>query len=511
MDTSKINTIIEKYNRNPEYANEMLLDVQAEFGFLPEDVVRYIGDELLIPQGRLYHIATFYPSFKMSKDTEKSEPRFKKFMKDQDLKYLKGSSKAPQVVLRNMSNVDPESIESCIKKGGYKALVKALRKKPDVITRGLRKSGMIGRCGFGTLTGDKWKKCAEMSKGTGAYVICNADEGFPRAIAYRTLAESDPHSIIEGMIIGAFAVGASEGFINFRSCNCCSKAIETMQKAIKDAYDKGFLGDNILDSGFSFNLKVRRSPGAYMNLDLSALVESLSGNPAEPSGNYIQLVEKGFRGMPTLVSCVETWANIPFIVGKGASAFTKIGPNGTKLVTLVGDIVNQGFAEIPIGMTLREIIDTYGGGIAGNPPLKAIQVGGPSGAFLPADKIDTSYDYQSIENAGAYIGTGYIRILNDKSCLFCAMKDSLEFCKGNAFGKSVTDREGILVIYSILEKIANGHGIADDLDILKSVAQTVEATSLSNLGKKSAKMVLSVIENFKDRLLKTIDQKKACI
>jgi NADH-quinone oxidoreductase subunit F len=511
MDTSKINTIIEKYNRNPEYANEMLLDVQAEYGFLPEDVLRYIGDELLIPQGRLYHIATFYPAFSMSKDSEKPGNPFRKFMKDQNLKYLPGSSKTPQVVLRNIGKVDPGNIDSCIKKGGYKALGKALKKKPDGITRGIKKSGMIGRCGFGTLTGDKWKKCAEASKGNGAYVICNTDEGFPRAIAYRTLVESDPHSIIEGMIIGAYAIGANEGFISLRSCNGFAKAIEAMQIAVKDAYNKGFLGENILGSGFNFNLKLRQSPPAYLNLDLSGLVESLSGFPAEPSGNYIPLVEKGYRGLPTLVSCVETWASIPFIVGKGASAFAKIGPNGTKLVTLTGDIVNQGLAEIPIGMTLREIIDTYGGGLTDNLPLKAIQLGGPSGAFIPSDRINTSYDYESIENAGAYIGTGFIRVIGENSSVFCAMKDSLEFCKDETFGKSVTDREGILVMYSILEKIASGQGSTDDLDILKSVAETVEATSMSNLGKKSAKMVLSVVVNFRDRLLKTIDKKKACI
>jgi NADH:ubiquinone oxidoreductase subunit F (NADH-binding) len=511
MDTSKINSIIEKYNRNLEYANEMLLDVQIEFGFLPEDVLRYIGDELLIPQGRLYHIATFYPAFKLSKDAEKPETSFKKFMKDQDLKHFPGSSKTHHVVFRNMGKVDPGNIDSYIKSGGYKALGKSLKKKPDAVTRGIKKSGMIGRCGFGTLTGDKWKKCAEASKGNGAFVICNADEGYPRSIAYRTLVESDPHSIIEGMIIGAYAVGANEGFINFRSCNCCAKAVETMAKAIKDAYEKGYLGENILESGFTFNLKVRRSPGAYMNLDLSALVKSLSGYPAEPSGNYIPLVEKGYRGLPTLVSCVETWANIPFIVAKGASAFAKIGPNGTKLVTLVGDVVNQGFAEIPIGMTLREIIDTYGGGLKDNLPLKAVQLGGPSGAFISSDKIDTSYDYESIEKAGAFIGTGLIRVLNEKSCIFCAMKDSLEFCKDETFGESATDREGILVMYSILEKIASGQGSADDLEILKSVAETVEATSMSHLGKKSAKMVLSVVVDFKDKLLKTIDKKKACI
>ncbi|MFH1515416.1 MAG: NAD(P)H-dependent oxidoreductase subunit E, partial [bacterium] len=345
MDTAKIDKIIENYNRDSNCAIEMLLDVQDEYQYLPEDVIRYLADEIEVPLGQLYHVGTFYNAFTLEPSAvEKAQKPIRTFMKQQNDALISSKPDSPSIVFRNMGKINPDDIESFIEAGGYKSFKKALDSmSPDDVIGEIEKSGILGRCGFGNPTADKWKSCAKAVKDSSnpAYVICNADEGIPGAFAYRSIIESDPHSIIEGMLICAHAVGAKEGLIRIRKCN--SLAIERMEKAIEDARKKGFLGDNIRGKNFVFNIRIRRGPGAYMNLDLSAMLESLQGKAAIPSASYVPVTQKGYKGMPTVLSCVETWMNIPVIIEKGGDTFRKIGNSGTKVVSLVGDIVNSGF------------------------------------------------------------------------------------------------------------------------------------------------------------------------
>ncbi|MCD6216301.1 NAD(P)H-dependent oxidoreductase subunit E [bacterium] len=491
MDTAKINKIIESYNRDADCAIEMLLDIQDEFKHLPEDVVRYIADEIEVPLGQLYFVGTFYDVFTLEpSEDELPQKPIEAFMKQQNDKRIPSKPDAPSIVFRNMGNADA---------GEYKSFEKVLETmSPDDVISEVEKSGLLGRCGFGNPTADKWKACAKAVNDSSnpAYVICNADEGIPGAFAYKNIVESDPHSIIEGMLICAYAVGAKEGIIHIR--NCYSQAIEQMAEAIEDARAKKLLGENIKGKDFSFDIKIRRGPGAYMNLDLSAMLESLQGKPAIPTASNVPLTEKGYKDMPTVLSCVETWMNVPVIIEKGGDAFKKIGNSGTKVVSLVGDIVNSGFVEVPLGITLRELIFDIGGGIPEGREFKAVQVGGPSGGCFPADMLDTPLDYAEIEKAGSIIGPGLIRVYDNSRCMVEAAKDSIEFLKSECFGKAAPDREGSVILFSILENISQGNGKKEDLDTLKSICETMSAASLSGLGKSAGNSILSTIKHFED-------------
>lgn len=500
MDTAKIDKIIESYNRDAACAIEMLMDIQDEFKHLPEDVVRYIADEINVPLGQLYHVATFYDVFTLEPSSDELPQKpIREFMKQQDDKRITSKPDSPSIVLRNMGKIDPEDIESFIAAGGYKSFEKALdTMSPDDVIGEVEKSGILGRCGFGKPVADKWKACAKAVKDSSnpAYVICNADEGIPGAFAYKSIVESDPHSIIEGMLICAYAVGAKEGLIHIRKCN--SLAIERMAKAIKDARKKGLLGENIKGKDFSFELKLRRGPGAYMNLDLSAMLESLQGKAAIPTASYVPLTQQGYMGMPTVLSCVETWMNIPVIIEKGGDAFKKIGNSGTKVVSLVGDIKNSGFVEVPLGITLRELIFDIGGGIPEGREFKAVQVGGPSGGCFPAEMLDTTLDYAEIEKAGSIIASGLIRVYDDSRCMLEAAQDSIEFLKSECFGKAAPGREGSAVLFSILDKIMKGDGNFADIEAMKSICETMSATSLSGWGKSAGNSILTTIKHFEE-------------
>lgn len=499
MDTAKINKIIEKYNRNADCAIEMLLDVQHEFKYLPEDVVRYIADEIEVPLGQLYHVGTFYDGFTLEPSDKSTDKPICEFMKKQNKKLIPVKADSPSIVFRNMGKINPDDIESFISNDGYKSFEKALdTMAPDEVISEIEKSGLLGRCGFGKPTADKWKACAKVVEKSSnpAYVICNADEGIHCAFAYKSIVESDPHSIIEGILICAYAVGAKEGLIHLSNIN--PRAIAIMAKAVEDARVKGYLGDNIKGKDFTFDIKIRRGPGAYMNLDLSAMLESLEGKPAIPKASRVPIWEQGYKGMPTILSCVETWINVPVIIEKGGNEFKKIGNSGTKVITLLGDIANSGMAEVPLGITLREIIFDIGGGVPEGNTFKAVQIGGPAGGCFPAEMLDTPLDYSAIEKAGSIMGTGFIRTYNDSNCMLDVSIGSIEFLKNECFGKAASGREGVVIILSILKKIKSGNGCPDDIETLKSVCETMSATSLSGWGKAAGNSLLTTIKYFEE-------------
>ncbi|MCD4796407.1 MAG: NADH-quinone oxidoreductase subunit NuoF [Candidatus Cloacimonetes bacterium] len=423
------------------------------------------------------------------------------------------------IALRNKGIINPENIEDAIARGAYQALAKVLKTNKEDIIKEIIKSGIRGRGGGGFPTGVKWEsalKAAE-KKNEEPYVICNADEGDPGAFMDRSIVEADPHTVIEGMAIGALAVGAKEGFVYIR--NEYPLALKRLEIAIKQAHEKGLLGKNILDSDFCFDIHIHRGAGAFVCGESSALMASMSGRAGEPRAKYVHNVEVGYRGKPTVLNNVETWANIPVIIDKGAKWFASIGSgdvsenpwngsSGTKVFSLVGNIVNSGLVEVPMGITLREIIYDIGGGIPNGRKFKAIQTGGPSGGCIPADQLDLPVDFDSLTEAGSMMGSGGMIVMDDKTCMVDVAKYFISFLKDESCGKCTPCREGLISLFEILNRITKGEGKEGDIELMKEIAETMEVASLCALGQTAAYPVLSTIRYFRDEYEAHIKDKK---
>jgi len=418
------------------------------------------------------------------------------------------------IALRNRGLIDPENIDEYIASDGYKALAKVLTKMTSVeVIEEVKKSGLRGRGGAGFPTGLKWELCRKAKpkskKQNTKYIICNADEGDPGAFMDRSIIESDPHGVLEGMIIGAYAIGANNGYIYIR--DEYPLAMERLEIAIKQAKDYGLLGENIFDTGFSFDIKIQKGAGAFVCGEETSLMASIEGRPPEPRQRPPFPAQSGLWGMPTNINNVETWATVPNIINRGAEWFASIGTEkskGTKVFSLVGKINNTGLVEVPMGTTLREIIYDIGGGIPNGKEFKAVQTGGPSGGCIPKEMLDLPIDYERLAEVGSIMGSGGMIVLDEDSCMVDIAKYFLQFTNDESCGKCNSCREGSEALLEILDKISNGKGEEGDIEFLEELGQAIKDASLCGLGQTLPNPVLSTLRHFRDEYEQHIKHKK---
>lgn len=422
------------------------------------------------------------------------------------------------IALRNRGMIDPEKIDDYIARGGYRALAKALTElKPDEVLNEIKKSGLRGRGGGGFPTGIKWETCKH-AEGDERYVICNADEGDPGAFMDRSIIEGDPHAVIEGMMIGAYAIeNVKEGYIYVRMEY--PLAIKRFNIAIQQAKEYGLLGENIFETDFSFDIKVRRGAGAFVCGESTALMASIEGNPGEPRAKYVHTVEKGLWNKPTCLNNVETWANVPQIILKGSEWFSSIGTGdvsqdawggskGTKVFSLAGKVNNTGLVEVPMGITLRDVVFNIGGGIKDGKKFKAVQTGGPSGGFIPESLLDLPVDYEELTKVGSMMGSGGMVVMDEENCMVDMAKYFLNFTQDESCGKCIPCREGTKRMLDILERITNGEGMEEDLDLLEELSYMIVESSLCALGGSAPNPVLTTLKYFRDEYLAHVREKR---
>jgi len=459
------------------------------------------------------------------------EEHFLKGRPVQKLMYVPPEAKAPipkmsdinffnrqmLIALRNRGLIDPEKIDEAIGRGAYSALAKVLTgmTPPEVVSL-IKASGLRGRGGGGFPTGIKWETCRK-AHGEPKYVICNADEGDPGAFMDRSIIEGDPHSVLEGMLIGAYAIGSHHGYIYIRQEYPLAR--ERLNIAIQQAREYGLLGDNIFGTGFQFDIKVARGAGAFVCGESTALMASIEGRVGEPRAKYIHTVEHGLWNLPTCLNNVETWATVPEIVLKGAEWFTSIGTGdvsqnpwggskGTKVFSLTGKVKNTGLVEVPMGITLREIIYDIGGGIPKGKQFKSVQTGGPSGGFLPASLLDLQVDYEQLTEAGSMMGSGGMVVMDEDNCMVDMAKYFLAFTQDESCGKCAPCREGTMRMLETLERITQGKGREEDIQLLEDLSQFVMDASLCALGGSAPNPVLTSLRYFREEYVTHIRDKK---
>ena len=408
-------------------------------------------------------------------------------------------SKQFKIALRNCGFLDPTSIEEYIARGGYLAAYKALTSmNRDEIIAAVSESGLRGRGGGGFATGRKWASAARFQSPV-KYVICNADEGDPGAYMDRSILEGDPHSVLEGMLIGAYAVGANEGYIYVR--NEYPEAIRKLEIAIAQMRERGLLGEGIFGVDFSFNVRLSRGGGAFVCGESSALIASIEGKAGEPRAKHVHMAESGLWGKPTVLNNVETWNNVPVIIQRGPEWFASIGTahsKGTKVFSLVGEIRRTGLVEVPMGMTLREIVQDIGGGAPEGRKFKAVQTGGPSGGCIPASLGDLPVDFDELTRVGSMMGSGGMIAMDESTCMVGIARYFTDFLIKESCGKCVPCREGLKQIGAVLDRICTGRGRPDDLPLLEKLCDVVANGSLCGLGTSAPNPVLSTLRYFRD-------------
>ena len=413
------------------------------------------------------------------------------------------------VVLENSGHIDPERIEDYIARDGYKALVMALTEmQPNEVIKQITESGLRGRGGGGYPTGLKW---GTVSKAVGdiKYVICNGDEGDPGAFMDRSVLESDPQRVLEGMAIAAYAVGASKGYIYVRAEY--PLAVQRLQACLRDARRRGLLGNNICNTQFNFDVEIRLGAGAFVCGEETALIASIEGRRGQPKPRPPYPAVSGLWGKPTLINNVETFANIAPIIRIGAQKFASIGTEkskGTKVFALTGKITNTGLVEVPMGMTLRQIIDGIGGGVPDGHKFKAVQTGGPSGGCIPDNLLDIEVSYESLIEVGSMMGSGGMIVMDDTSCMVNVARFFVEFCMTESCGKCIPCRAGTAQMFTLLSRICDGTGTLDDLELLVDLCGTIKETSLCGLGMTAPNPVLSTLRYFKNEYMDHILHKR---
>ena len=419
-------------------------------------------------------------------------------------------AKQKLIVLRNRGLIDPERIEDYIARDGYSALAKALTEMTaDQIMQEIKLSGLRGRGGGGFPTGIKWATCrqAALHRGVEPIVVCNADEGDPGAFMDRSIIESDPHAVIEGMIIGARAIGSSRGFVYIRHEYPIAR--ERLQKALDQARDAGLLGTGILGTSFNFDIEVVQGAGAFVCGESTALMASLEGRVGEPRAKYIHTVEFGYKNLPTNLNNVETWANVPLIINRGAAWFSSMGTgevadnpwngsSGTKVFSLVGKVNNTGLIEVPMGISLREIIFDIGGGIPNKRTFKAVQTGGPSGGCLPEALLDMPVDFDNLTAAGSMMGSGGMIVMDDQTCMVDVARYFIAFLTEESCGKCTPCREGLRCSLDVLTRITEGKGEASDIGLLEEMGGVMQDACLCALGTSAPNPVISTLRYFRD-------------
>lgn len=418
-------------------------------------------------------------------------------------------AKQTRTALANCGHIDAESLDEAIAVRGYEALAKILEEgNPDAVVDEIEKSGLRGRGGGGFPTGRKWRFTAA-NKGGKSYIVCNGDEGDPGAFMDRSVMEGDPHKLLEGMAIAAYAIGADEGYIYVRAEY--PLAIKRLRKAIKDAEERHFLGNNIMGSDFSLEIHIKEGAGAFVCGEETALIASIEGERGMPRPKPPFPANKGLFGRPTLINNVETLANVPGIILNGAEWFSSFGTEtskGTKTFALTGEVNNTGLIEVPMGTTLREIIFDIGGGMRDGKKFKAVQIGGPSGGCLTEEHLDIPMDYDNLIKAGAMVGSGGLVVMSEKTCIVEVARFFMNFTQHESCGKCVPCREGTKNMLKILEKIVAGKGEMSDLDLLEELALAVKDGSLCGLGKTAPNPVLSTLKYFRDEYISHIKDKK---
>ena len=425
-----------------------------------------------------------------------------------DIPFFK---KQIRTIIGRNEKIDPIRIRDYILNDGYVALAKLLdRQEPRFIVDEVEVSGLRGRGGAGFPTGQKWRLFAAQGNGASKYLICNADEGDPGAYMDRSVLEGNPHSIIEGMTIGAYGTGATEGIIYVRSEY--PLAIKHLNTALKQARELGLLGDNILGTGFSFDIDIVKGAGAFVCGEETALIASIEGHIGDPRQRPPFPIVKGLYGKPTMINNVETWTNIPVIMNMGGCSFAQIGTkgsSGTKIFSLVGKIKNTGLVEVPMGITIKEIVQGIGGGPSGDGEIKAIQTGGPSGGCIPASLFDLTIDYEGLKNVGSIMGSGGMIAMDDNTCMVDVARYFMNFLKDESCGKCFPCRKGTQRMYEILDDISKGKGSAESLDLLEELAMAVRDTTMCGLGQTAPNPVLSTLRYFRDEYVEHI-KKKHC-
>ena len=458
----------------------------------PEDVERIVNEHII--KGR-----------KVT-DLLYTDPENKEHISDS--KHMSFYQKQMRIALRNCGFIDPENIDESIERGGYEGLGKVLSEMtPQQVIDEVTKSGLGGRGGAGFPTGVKWGLCAK-NKADQKYIICNADEGDPGAFMDRSILEGDPHSVVEAMAIGGYAIGATKGLVYIRAEY--PLAIHRLQVALTQAREYGLLGKDIMGSGFDFDIELRYGAGAFVCGEETALIHSMEGKRGEPTFKPPFPAVSGYFGKPSNVNNVETYANIPVIITKGADWFSKIGTEkskGTKVFALAGQINNVGLIEVPMGITLREIIYEIGGGIKGGREFKAVQTGGPSGGCLTKKHLDVPIDYDSLKAAGSMMGSGGMVVMDETSCMPAIAKFYLEFTCEESCGKCTPCRVGNKRMLEILTKITDGNGTMDDLQELHNLTDVIKDTALCGLGQTSPNPVLSTLDNFWDEYVEHVVDK----
>jgi NADH:ubiquinone oxidoreductase subunit F (NADH-binding)/(2Fe-2S) ferredoxin/NAD-dependent dihydropyrimidine dehydrogenase PreA subunit len=427
---------------------------------------------------------------------------------EKDIEFF---AKQQCIALRNRGRIDPEDVEDAIRAGAYQALKKVLSEglEGDALVHTLIRSGLRGRGGGGFPAGVKWESCLEASREQGVrpYVVCNGDEGDPGAFMDRSIVEADPHAVIEGMIIGARALGATEGFVYIR--HEYPLALERLTRALAQAREWGLLGSDIMGTGMAFDITVHRGAGAFVCGESTALMASMEGRAGEPRAKYVHTVEHGFRDRPTVLNNVETWANVPQIVVHGPEWFASIGTgdvsgspwggsSGTKVFSLVGNIRNSGLVEVPMGITLREIVFDIGGGIPNGRKFKAVQTGGPSGGCLPESMLDLAVDFDTLVEAGSMMGSGGMIVMDDHTCMVDVARYFVDFLCDESCGKCTPCREGLVQLRQVLNRITAGEGREEDLALLGDLGAVLSDGSLCGLGQTAANPVLSTLRYFRD-------------
>jgi NADH:ubiquinone oxidoreductase subunit F (NADH-binding)/NAD-dependent dihydropyrimidine dehydrogenase PreA subunit/(2Fe-2S) ferredoxin len=423
--------------------------------------------------------------------------------------YYAFHSKQHKILLKDCGTIDPEDINSYINVGGYTSIKKILSgMTPDEVINEIRASGIRGRGGAGFPTGVKWEACRK-APGDAKYIVCNADEGDPGAFMDRSIIEGNPHSVIEGMMIAAYAIGSSLGYVYIRAEY--PAAVDRLKLAMAQAHEAGYLGENLFGSGFNFDLRVKLGAGAFVCGEETALIASIEGQRGMPRAKPPFPVHRGLWGKPTVINNVETLANIPIIMRNGAAWYASIGTEkskGTKVFALTGKVKNTGLIEVPMGIRLGEIIYDIGGGIIDNKEFKAVQTGGPSGGCIPASLLDTPVDYESLAKVGSIVGSGGMVVLDETNCMVNIAKFFLEFTQAESCGKCVPCRIGTKRLLEILTRITKGEGREGDIELLERLSSSVRSTSLCGLGQTAPNPILSTLKYFREEYEAHIRDKK---
>ncbi len=458
------------------------------------------------PAGALYKNVTPADAPEILDSLETGQP-VERLQCDSCVPFFK---KQVKIVLENSGRIDPERIEDYIAAGGYQSLLKALTEmKPAEVLDQVIKSGLRGRGGAGYPTGLKWSTVAKADTAGPKYVICNGDEGDPGAFMDRAVLESDPHRVLEGMALGAYAVGASRGYIYVRAEY--PLAVKNLKTAIRQAERLELLGNDICGTRFSFRVEVRLGAGAFVCGEETALISTVEGKRGTPRPRPPYPAQEGLWGAPTVINNVETFANVPAIVRNGSAWFASIGTaksKGTKVFALAGCVANTGLIEVPMGITLRDIIFEIGGGIPDGRSFKAVQTGGPSGGCIPEQHLDLPVDYESLARVGSIMGSGGMIVVDDSSCMVDVAKFFTEFCKTESCGKCVPCRVGTTHPYELLDRIGKGHAEEKDLALIEKLCDLVRNTSLCGLGQSAPNPILSTLRYFRDEHLAHVAEKR---